>query len=148
MTKLDSNKAQASAAPALPNLTLERYVDELLTTTNSDSWPVLISTQGTFQRSYREDILAVVPPVGQTETIRIDVAREGLYDMLPEGVFHESPPGGGRHRYRSGGSGSGAAPAGGTAGPPLFLAPGAGVLPAKDRFGAPGARLFPVGPAR
>ena len=94
MTKPDSNKAQAPAAPALPNLTLERYVDELLAATDADDWPVLVCPQGTFQRSYREDILAVVPPVGQTETIRIDVAREGLYDMLPEGVFHESPPGG------------------------------------------------------
>ncbi len=84
----------ATAAPSLPNLTLERYVDELLSTTASEDWPVLISPQGTFRRSYHADILAVTPPVGQTETIRIDVAREGLYDMLPEGMFHEGGAGG------------------------------------------------------
>ena len=93
MRKSDTPTAQV-AAPALPTLTLERYVDELLAATDSDTWPVLISPQGTFRRSYQADILAVTPPVGQTETIRIDVAREGLYDMLPEGMFHESPPGG------------------------------------------------------
>ncbi len=93
MRKSDTPTAQV-AAPALPTLTLERFVDELLAATDSDTWPVLISPQGTFRRSYHADVLAVTPPVGQTETIRIDVAREGLYDMLPEGLFHESPPGG------------------------------------------------------
>ena len=82
-------------APARPNLSLERYVDELLlVSTNSEDQPVLICPRGTFCRSYREDILAVVPPVGEAVALRIDVAREGLYDMLPEGLFHESPPGG------------------------------------------------------
>ncbi|MGB3780910.1 MAG: type VI secretion system baseplate subunit TssG [Tunicatimonas sp.] len=93
----------AAVAPSLPNLTLERYVDELLLVMpNRDDtqlggeaqWPVLICSQGTFRRSYQQDILAVAPSGGQTESVRIDVAREGLYDMLPEGVFHESPPGG------------------------------------------------------
>ncbi len=88
------NSQTQIAAPALRNLTMERYVDELLLTTAPKDWPVLICPQGTFRRSYREDILAVASPVGQTEAVRIDVAREGLYDMLPEGVFHESPPGG------------------------------------------------------
>ncbi len=85
---------KTTTAPALRNLTLERYVDELLTTTESTTWPVLVCPRGSFHRSYQEDILAVAPPVGRTDTLRIDVAREGLYDMLPEGVFHESPPGG------------------------------------------------------
>ena len=84
----------ATAAPSLPNLTLERYVDELLNTTASEDWPVLISPRGSFQRGYRDDILDVVPPAGQAKTIRIDVAREGLYDMLPEGLFHEGGAGG------------------------------------------------------
>lgn len=94
MNSPKSTKARAALAPTLPNLSLERYVDELLNLTDSDAWPVLIFPQGTFHRSYRQDILAVAPPVGPTETLRMDIAREGLYDMLPEGMFHESPPGG------------------------------------------------------
>jgi hypothetical protein len=79
-------------APALRNLTLERFVDDLLATTDADVWPVLVCPQGSFSRSYREDIGAVMPPVGSSEALRIDVAREGLYDMLPEGVFHDTRP--------------------------------------------------------
>lgn len=94
MNKPKSTKVPDALAPSLPNLSLERYVDELLITTDPDVWPVLICPQGTFHRSYRQDILAVAPPGRKTETIRIDLAREGLYDMLPEGMFHESPPGG------------------------------------------------------
>ena len=88
-----TTRASDGTTPSLRNLTLERFADELLFTNASEDWPVLISPQGSFQRGYRDDILDVVP-AGQAKTIRIDVAREGLYDMLPEGLFHESPPGG------------------------------------------------------
>ncbi|MGB3852131.1 MAG: type VI secretion system baseplate subunit TssG [Tunicatimonas sp.] len=86
------NDPATTNAPALRNLTLERFVNELLATTDADVWPVLVCPQGSFSRSYRDDIVAVMPPVGSSEALRVNVAREGLYDMLPEGVFHDTRP--------------------------------------------------------
>ena len=50
-----------------------------------------IQPEGTFKRSYSKDVLEI----GQGEPsangeVRVHISREGLYDMLPEGLFHQA----------------------------------------------------------
>lgn len=50
---------------------------------------ITIQPEGIFERPYSQDILQI----GQSETIQgkmlaLHISREGLYDMLPEGLFH------------------------------------------------------------
>lgn len=86
--------------PLLKNMNLERWICNLLDDPDAASLSWLVCPQGSFYRSYKEDILSVThvssgENQGSTaqEVLRIDVSREGLYDMLPEGLFHESIPG-------------------------------------------------------
>ncbi len=49
---------------------------------------IVVKPQGTFARSYSEDVLKVVST--DEMIIELFIAREGLYDMLPEGIFHHA----------------------------------------------------------
>ncbi|WP_225000339.1 type VI secretion system baseplate subunit TssG [Cesiribacter sp. SM1] len=50
-----------------------------------------IQPEGTFQRPYSKDVLAIErgekAPGSQ---VKLRISREGLYDMLPEGLFHQA----------------------------------------------------------
>lgn len=94
------NQTALPALPVLKNMRLERWVCHLADDPDTESLSLLIRPQGLFYRSYKEDILAVARvPAGGTqrsavqEFLNVDISREGLYDMLPEGLFHESTPG-------------------------------------------------------
>ncbi len=52
---------------------------------------VLIQPEGTFERAYRQDVLRVEEGgAGRGHPTRVHLSREGLYDMLPEAVFHQT----------------------------------------------------------
>jgi len=50
---------------------------------------------GAFRKSYRNDIEALEPAAGGERRLTISINRDGLYDNLPEGLFHQTK--GGRH---------------------------------------------------
>ncbi|MEJ1239302.1 type VI secretion system baseplate subunit TssG [Chryseolinea sp. T2] len=52
---------------------------------------ILIKPKGTFERSFGRDVSKVEPVVHSPgERVTVHVNREGLYDMLPEGLFHQA----------------------------------------------------------
>jgi len=69
------------------NLKAETIVNEVQQ--NSDN-PIdfLIQNKSSFSRSYRRDILNV-KRLRDEEVLLLSLSRNGLYDSLPEGVFHE-----------------------------------------------------------
>jgi hypothetical protein len=50
----------------------------------------ILRFQGAFRKSYRNDIEQVVPAKDGSEQITITINRDGLYDKLPEGLFHQT----------------------------------------------------------
>ncbi len=57
------------------------------------TWDDLIirTPQGAFQRSYRKDVVGIrTVQKEQQERVYIDLSRDGLYDILPEGLFHQT----------------------------------------------------------
>ncbi|CAN5587646.1 type VI secretion system baseplate subunit TssG [soil metagenome] len=51
---------------------------------------IIIHPQGTFVRAYNKDVLQVnESDNSQDVVVTINISREGLYDMLPEGLFHQ-----------------------------------------------------------
>jgi hypothetical protein len=56
---------------------------------------VTIRPVGTFRRTYGRDILRAELEEGDfahETSLEIEVSREGIYDMLPEGLFHQPDP--------------------------------------------------------
>jgi hypothetical protein len=52
---------------------------------------ITIRPNGTFQRPYRKDVLEIEQSEKeQPDGVTLHISREGLYDMLPEGVFHQA----------------------------------------------------------
>ncbi|WP_170252559.1 type VI secretion system baseplate subunit TssG [Adhaeribacter aerolatus] len=51
---------------------------------------IIIKPTGTFRRAVSKDVLTIQEPdtAGEKKTI-LQISREGLYDMLPEGMFHQ-----------------------------------------------------------
>ncbi len=56
---------------------------------------ILIRNQGVFKRSFRKDIMdCEIKEINSfEEVLEIGVSRDGLYDLLPEGLFHQSERG-------------------------------------------------------
>lgn len=50
-----------------------------------------IQPEGTFKRAYSKDVLQIerLEAAGK-EGVKVHISREGLYDMLPEGLFHQA----------------------------------------------------------
>lgn len=50
-----------------------------------------VQPEGIFKRSYSKDVLSVEQKdTGATGSVCLHISREGLYDMLPEGLFHQA----------------------------------------------------------
>lgn len=51
---------------------------------------IAIQPKGTFRRPYSKDILQTEQvDMEEGNTVTLHISREGLYDMLPEGLFHQ-----------------------------------------------------------
>jgi hypothetical protein len=52
---------------------------------------LVIRPEGTFRRSFSKDVLSVEAADKSKGSIStVNISREGLYDMLPEGLFHQA----------------------------------------------------------
>ncbi len=75
------------------DIRIEAILAVLLENETVDLDHVVVQTKGVFKRPYSKDILGVElrgKKSGKTEVLHIDISREGLYDMLPEGLFHQT----------------------------------------------------------
>ncbi|MDZ4822256.1 MAG: type VI secretion system baseplate subunit TssG [Flavobacteriales bacterium] len=53
---------------------------------------ITVRPAGTFRRTYSKDVLSAEKVPDETGTsfkLEMEVSREGIYDMLPEGLFHQ-----------------------------------------------------------
>lgn len=68
------------------NVKAEVIVAELQKTTNISQEDIIINNQSTFRRSHRRDIINI----GSIDDniLNLNLSRNGLYDHLPEGLFH------------------------------------------------------------
>ena len=73
------------------NLKAEVVVSEVEEKTSISKDDVVASFQSTFNRSYRRDItdIKLVQYQKNKDTLQLDLARNGIYDLLPEGIFHK-----------------------------------------------------------
>ncbi|WP_378175722.1 hypothetical protein [Aquimarina sp. SS2-1] len=73
------------------NLKAEIFVTEILENSDLDLTDIDIFNQSTFSRSYRRDVIdfKVDSYSRNTDKLQFNLARNGLYDTLPEGLFHE-----------------------------------------------------------
>lgn len=68
------------------NLKAEIIVTEVQKNTNNDI-SFLIQNQSSFSRSFRRDIINITH-LKDNDNIQLNLSRNGLYDSLPEGLFH------------------------------------------------------------
>jgi hypothetical protein len=69
------------------DINAEVIVSEILANTSLDQEDIIVKYQSTFKRSFRRDILDFGPIVD--DALPIHLSRNGLYDQLPEGLFHK-----------------------------------------------------------
>ncbi|MDO6759142.1 hypothetical protein Q4566_02935 [Tamlana sp. 2_MG-2023] len=74
------------------NLRAEVFVTEIEAKSSVQADDIVTSYQSTFNRSYRRDIIDVklVSNKKREERLQLNLARNGIYDLLPEGVFHKA----------------------------------------------------------
>lgn len=52
---------------------------------------IIVKPEGTFRRSFSHDVLEIEEPgTSPDRKVALKISREGLYDMLPEGMFHQA----------------------------------------------------------
>lgn len=76
-----------------PDVRVEAILAVMLEQGAIDLDNIVIRTKGIFKRPFSKDVLDVEltgKKSGKREILTIDISREGLYDMLPEGVFHDT----------------------------------------------------------
>jgi hypothetical protein len=76
----------------LPDIRIEVFLSELVQRWNVDFDDILVKPLGLFKRPYSKDILDIKIPKTKDKNekwLSIYTSREGLYDVLPEGLFHQ-----------------------------------------------------------
>ncbi|AXT55668.1 hypothetical protein D1815_07850 [Aquimarina sp. AD1] len=73
------------------NLKAEIFVTEILENSSVNLTDIDVFNNSTFSRSYRRDVInfKLDSYSGNTDKLQFNIARNGLYDTLPEGLFHE-----------------------------------------------------------
>ena len=69
------------------NLKAEVLIAEIQENSNIKAEDFVISNKSTFSRSYRRDIINVDSFINKNK-LTLNLSRNGLYDTLPEGLFH------------------------------------------------------------
>lgn len=69
------------------NLKAEVVVAELKKNTSIHEDDIIIKNKSTFRRSHRRDILDIAT-IDDDNKLHLNLSRNGLYDYLPEGLFH------------------------------------------------------------
>jgi len=77
---------------AYQNFKAEIFVTEILENSDLELTDIDVFNQSTFSRSYRRDVIdfKVDSYSRDTDKLQFNVARNGLYDTLPEGLFHDT----------------------------------------------------------
>ncbi|MFP2997339.1 hypothetical protein ABN763_15585 [Spongiivirga sp. MCCC 1A20706] len=91
MKEKDLQKMYDSLQAVFNNLKAEVLLAELMENTDLDLSNFNIKNQSTFARSHRRDVMNVklVENTDSQRVLNFDLARNGLYDNLPEGIFHD-----------------------------------------------------------
>ncbi|MBU2951690.1 hypothetical protein KO493_13375 [Tamlana agarivorans] len=76
------------------NLRAEVFVTEIERKTAVQADDIVTSFQSTFNRCYSRDItdMELVSHKKNEACLQLNLARNGIYDLLPEGVFHKANP--------------------------------------------------------
>lgn len=85
------------------NLKAEVLVSEIEENTSLSQDSIVISNQSTFNRSYRRDVKDVKLIEFQKSEVllQLNLSRNSIYDLLPEGVFHNATSKRGNIAYAS-----------------------------------------------
>jgi len=78
----------AELSSVYENLKAEVLVAEIQENSEASITDFVISNKGTFSRAYRRDIIDV-DEVLHEDKLTLNLSRNSLYDVLPEGLFHE-----------------------------------------------------------
>lgn len=70
------------------NLRAEVLVSELLENTDLTEEDIVVLLQSTFTRGFRRDVIG--SKIDTNDKFEINISRNGIYDALPQGVFHKS----------------------------------------------------------
>lgn len=71
------------------NLKAEVLITEIQETTNFPDDQLVIKNESSFSRSYRRDVISVNNNIDKN-WLELKLSRDGLYDSLPEGLFHSN----------------------------------------------------------
>ena len=80
------------------NLKAEVLIAEIQENSDITIDGFVIANKSTFSRSYRRDIINV-DNLLYDDLLTLNLSRNGLYDTLPEGLFHEQQVSGGAQSY-------------------------------------------------
>lgn len=91
MENKNLNKVYKELVASYFNLRAEVLLAELFENSNADFNNFEIANKGVFSRPYRRDIIDYTYDTYSTyqDKILLNLARNGLYDLLPQGLFHE-----------------------------------------------------------
>lgn len=70
------------------NLRAEVLVSELLENTHLTEEDIIVLAKSTFSRGFRRDLMD--SKINSNDKFEINISRNGIYDALPQGVFHKS----------------------------------------------------------
>ena len=84
----DLNSIQEDFNSFYLNLRAEVLVSELLENTYLTDEDIVVLSQSTFSRGFRRDLID--SKINTNDKFEINISRNGIYDALPQGVFHKS----------------------------------------------------------
>lgn len=71
------------------NLKAEVLIAEVQERKNIKFDQIVINNKSTFKRPYRRDLLKIEKSNLKEDVLSLDLSRNGVYDYLPEGLFHK-----------------------------------------------------------
>ncbi|PKV50737.1 hypothetical protein ATE84_2803 [Aquimarina sp. MAR_2010_214] len=91
MQDTEIQKIYKELMSAYKNLKAEVFVAEILESSGIKFSDIDILNKSTFSRSYRRDVIDFTLDTysGTKDKLQFNLARNGIYDLLPEGIFHE-----------------------------------------------------------
>ena len=87
MRTTDLENIYSALCSVFDNLKAETLLAEIEDNSEGSFDDFIITNKGTFNRAYRRDIVDI-DEVLHEDKITIGLSRNGLYDILPEGLFH------------------------------------------------------------
>lgn len=89
MSKEDNIRSiQQDFSQSYLNLRAEVLISELLENTDLNEEDIVVLLRSTFSRGFRRDIIE--SKIDLNDKFEINISRNGIYDALPQGIFHKS----------------------------------------------------------